>query len=265
MDRRRDLDRLASAIAEIQPDVIGLQEVIRAEGAADADQPAYLASKLSMTAIMGATRPSGKGSFGNVILTRLPVIASTTHDLSHGRYERRGCLRVDLAADGAIVHSGLAQLPDPLVDLGVVKLLIPGLERGLPFRFFNQRAPQAAGEQIEGQSGNWVLQIDCPEVFVPLPFEPGIFVPESTTNPAFLKKFPPPTTDPEPPAVPKPDPRLVVDAGVLEITSDGDFRIRPDFSFHPATPPATWSASGSSRPASSWTTWAPTCPRGSST
>ena len=91
-------------IAEIQPDVIGLQEVIRAEGAADADQPAYLASKLSMTVIMGATRPSGSGSFGNAILTRLPVIASTAHDLSHGRYERRGCLRVDLAADGAIVH-----------------------------------------------------------------------------------------------------------------------------------------------------------------
>ena len=104
MDRRRDLDRLAGVIAEIQPDVIGLQEVIRTEGAADADQPAYLASKLSMTVIMGATRPSGSGSFGNAILTRLPVIASTTHDLSHGRYERRGCLRADLAADGAIVH-----------------------------------------------------------------------------------------------------------------------------------------------------------------
>ena len=85
-------------IAEIQPDVIGLQEVIRTDGAADADQPAYLAAKLSMTVIMGATRPSGTGSFGNAILTRLPVIASTTHDLSHGRFERRGCLRVDLAA-----------------------------------------------------------------------------------------------------------------------------------------------------------------------
>jgi hypothetical protein len=57
-----------------------------------------------MTVIMGATRPSGSGSFGNAILTRLPVIASTSHDLSHGRYERRGCLRVDLAADGAIIH-----------------------------------------------------------------------------------------------------------------------------------------------------------------
>jgi endonuclease/exonuclease/phosphatase family metal-dependent hydrolase len=103
-DRRRDLDRLAGVIAEIQPDVIGLQEVICGEGAGPADQGAYLASKLSMTVVMGATRPFGGGSFGNAILTRLPVIASTTHDLSHGRYEPRGCLRVDLSADGAIVH-----------------------------------------------------------------------------------------------------------------------------------------------------------------
>jgi endonuclease/exonuclease/phosphatase family metal-dependent hydrolase len=91
-------------IAELDADVVGLQEVIRGEGGGDADQPDYLASKLSMSMIMGATRPLAGGSFGNAILTRLPVIASTTHDLSHGRFERRGCLRVDVAADSAIVH-----------------------------------------------------------------------------------------------------------------------------------------------------------------
>ena len=68
------------------------------------DQPAYLGSKLSMTVTMGATRPMAGGVFGNAILTRLPVVASTTHDLSRGRFERRGCLRVDVAANGAIVH-----------------------------------------------------------------------------------------------------------------------------------------------------------------
>ena len=88
----------------MQADVVGLQEVIRRDGTVHADQPAYLASKLSMTMVMGATRPIGTGSFGNAILTRLPVIGSTTHDLSHGRYERRGCLRVDVAVGGAIVH-----------------------------------------------------------------------------------------------------------------------------------------------------------------
>jgi endonuclease/exonuclease/phosphatase family metal-dependent hydrolase len=85
-------------------DVVGLQEVICGPGGGDADQPAYLAAKLSMTMIMGATRTMKHGSFGNAILTRLPVVGSSTHDLSHGRYERRGCLRVDVAADGAVVH-----------------------------------------------------------------------------------------------------------------------------------------------------------------
>ena len=91
-------------IAETQADVVGLQEVIRGGGGGAADQPAYLAAQLSMTAIMGETRPLGGGAFGNAILTRLPVTASATYDLSHGPWERRGCLRVDLAADGAIVH-----------------------------------------------------------------------------------------------------------------------------------------------------------------
>src|SRR4030095_1457231 len=93
LDRRRDLDRIAGVIAELQADVVGLQEVVQGAGGAAADQPAYLAAKLSMSMIMGTTRPHTGGSFGNAILTRLPVVASMTHDLSHGRHERRGCLR----------------------------------------------------------------------------------------------------------------------------------------------------------------------------
>lgn len=105
------------------------------------------------------------------------------------------------------------------------------------FRFFTERARQTAGEQIEDQSGSWVLQIDCPEIFIPLPFEPARFVPETSTSPAFLKKFPPPSQSGgppnTPPTPPKPEPELIVDAGVLEITSDGDFRTRPHFPFRP--------------------------------
>jgi endonuclease/exonuclease/phosphatase family metal-dependent hydrolase len=104
VDRRRDIDRIAAVIAEMDPDVIGLQEVIRAEGPPAADQPAYLATTLGMTMVMGATRPLGTGSFGNTILTRLPLIASIPHDLSHGRFEPRGCLRADVSADRVTVH-----------------------------------------------------------------------------------------------------------------------------------------------------------------
>lgn len=104
LDRRRDLDRIAAVIEEMQPDVIGLQEVVRAAGSPQADQAGYLAGRLGMSLVMGATRELGGGTYGNVVLTRLLIVGSATHDLSHGRRERRGALRVDLASDGALVH-----------------------------------------------------------------------------------------------------------------------------------------------------------------
>ena len=106
LDRRRDLDRIGTVIAEMNPDVIGLQEVIRQDGniMPMADQAAYLASKLGMELVMGETRSYGAGTYGNAILTRLPVLGSVRHDLSHGLREPRGCLRVDLAVDDVTLH-----------------------------------------------------------------------------------------------------------------------------------------------------------------
>jgi endonuclease/exonuclease/phosphatase family metal-dependent hydrolase len=104
LDRRRDLDRIAAVIEEMEPDVIGLQEVIRAPGSPHADQAGYLARRLRMDLVMGMTRQFGDGIYGNVVLTRLPIVGSATHDLSHGRRERRGAVRVDVARDGALVH-----------------------------------------------------------------------------------------------------------------------------------------------------------------
>lgn len=104
LDRRRDLDRIADVIAEISPDVIGLQEVIRGEGASRADQAAYLASRLGMDLIMGETKQQENGTYGNAVLTRLPVMDSLRCDLSWGRREPRGCLRVDLAVGNMALH-----------------------------------------------------------------------------------------------------------------------------------------------------------------
>jgi endonuclease/exonuclease/phosphatase family metal-dependent hydrolase len=104
LDRRLDLDRIAAVIAELEPDVIGLQEVVREAGPATADQAAYLAARLGMELIMGVTRPHGRGEFGNAVLTRLPVIGSATCDLSRRSREPRGCLRIDVAADDRTLH-----------------------------------------------------------------------------------------------------------------------------------------------------------------
>lgn len=104
LDRRRDLDRIADVIAEIEPDVIGLQEVIRADGGDDADQAAYLASRLGMALVMGRTRAFGAGIYGNAVLTRLPVVGAERCDLSRGDREPRGCVRVDMAVNGFTLH-----------------------------------------------------------------------------------------------------------------------------------------------------------------
>ena len=175
-----------------------------------------------MAALLGITFPELLGAPPGVLSILPPAALKFIRQLSLVRVESG-------ITDSHVVHSGFAQLPDPLVDLDAFKLLIPGMQEGLPFRFFVERVPQQAGEQIEGQAGNWVLQIDCPEIFIPLPFEPGQFVPETSTSPASLKKYP----SFSPALPPRPDPKLIVDGGVLEITSDGDFRVRPDFSFRP--------------------------------
>jgi endonuclease/exonuclease/phosphatase family metal-dependent hydrolase len=105
LDRRRDIGRIADVIAEIRPDVIGLQEVIRAGGTEPMDQAVQLASKLGMGFVMGATRShGGAGTYGNVVLTRLPVVGSARCDISRGRREPRGCLRVDVDIDGVTLH-----------------------------------------------------------------------------------------------------------------------------------------------------------------
>ncbi len=104
LDRRLDLDRIAAVVAEMAPDVVALQEVVREPGPATADQGAYLAARLGMDLVMGVTRPHGRGEFGNAVLTRLPVTGAATCDLSHASREARGCLRTDLAVNDRTVH-----------------------------------------------------------------------------------------------------------------------------------------------------------------
>ena len=104
LDRRLDLARIADVIAETHADVIGLQEVIREDGHDHADQAAFLGARLGMEVVMGETRSHGTGTYGNAVLTRLPVLGSARCDLSWGAREPRGCLRVDIDVGGATLH-----------------------------------------------------------------------------------------------------------------------------------------------------------------
>jgi endonuclease/exonuclease/phosphatase family metal-dependent hydrolase len=101
LDRRRDLERIARVIQEMEPDVIGLQEVVRENEGIHGDQAIRLAALL----VMGETRSYGSaGTYGNAIFTRLPVLGSVRCDLSCNGREPRGCLRVDLRVNDAALH-----------------------------------------------------------------------------------------------------------------------------------------------------------------
>ena len=104
MDKRLDLARIADVIAETNADVVGLQEVVREDKAHHGDQAAILARHLDMDLIMGETRAHGSGTYGNCVLTRLPVMGSERCDLSWGAREARGCLRVDVGVGGSTLH-----------------------------------------------------------------------------------------------------------------------------------------------------------------
>lgn len=106
MDRRVDPVRIASVLRDLSADVIALQEVIADEdGSPEANQPAFIASQLgSCTVHFGEARKHLGAPYGNAVLSRLPVVATQTYDLTRAGRERRGCLRTDVECGGEVLH-----------------------------------------------------------------------------------------------------------------------------------------------------------------
>jgi endonuclease/exonuclease/phosphatase family metal-dependent hydrolase len=106
MDRRLDPERIAAVLRELNADVIALQEVIAGtSGEPPTDQSAFIASQLGDYSVhFGEARKHLGAPYGNAVLSRLPVVGSQTYDLTRGRRERRGCLRVDLDCGGQLLH-----------------------------------------------------------------------------------------------------------------------------------------------------------------
>jgi len=104
-DGRRDPERIALVLREIDADVIGLQEVDARPGMTTASmQMQYLASMLNLHSVAGPTLQREHGHYGNALLTRWPVLDVRHVDLTVYRREPRGAIDADLDVDGAVVR-----------------------------------------------------------------------------------------------------------------------------------------------------------------
>ncbi len=114
-DGRHDPERIARVIEALRPDIAGLQEVGAAALPPGFGDPAEFLGRLArMESAFGRTmahRRGGPGSaYGNAVLSRWPIQAVRSYDLSVPGREPRGCVRADVERDGVVVHFFAAHL-----------------------------------------------------------------------------------------------------------------------------------------------------------
>jgi endonuclease/exonuclease/phosphatase family metal-dependent hydrolase len=131
-----DPERIARVIAELDVDILGLQELDGGYHVHGADQIGYLAAAARMAPVAGPTmvRAGSGGTYGNGLLTRRPTCAVRHVDLSVRGKEPRGALDVDLELDGGharivVTHLGLRRFERAMQVaqiLRCVKVATPG-------------------------------------------------------------------------------------------------------------------------------------------
>lgn len=108
-DGRHDPDRIAAVIAELNADIVALQEfTYPASVALDARTPAFLATLDRYQCALGPTRHHTRRAvtecFGNALLARHPIVEVHRIDLSMAHCEARGALAATIDVGGEALH-----------------------------------------------------------------------------------------------------------------------------------------------------------------
>jgi endonuclease/exonuclease/phosphatase family metal-dependent hydrolase len=133
IDFRRDIGRTADVLAATDADVIGLQEVLHTRAH---DQAAALADRLGMELAWGRARDTRDGEYGNALLVRGDVLATTVHDVSVPGCESRSVLAArcrvgDVTVRVFVCHFGLGFRERAIQSEGLLDVL-HAAEQGEP-------------------------------------------------------------------------------------------------------------------------------------
>ena len=106
LDRRVRPARIVEVLREIDADIIALQEVLSLQGAMrEKDQARYISEEIGMSCAVGGTRIHRGAVYGNVVLSRLPLLETRNYDITVRGREQRGCMRADISANGSgVIH-----------------------------------------------------------------------------------------------------------------------------------------------------------------
>ena len=105
VDGRYDPARIAAVLREIDADIACLQEVGARRGIGrHSDQWAYLGEATGCRVILGAGLRERRRRFGNAILTRFPILAARSIDLTVGGCEPRGAIDADLSVGDRVLR-----------------------------------------------------------------------------------------------------------------------------------------------------------------
>ena len=106
IDMRVSPERIADVLSEIDADIIALQEVVAIRHSApEKDQARFIADRLGFAYSMGENRLHNGGGYGNVILSRFPIVGHKNFDITIAGREPRGCQHGDIQLDGeSLLH-----------------------------------------------------------------------------------------------------------------------------------------------------------------
>jgi len=103
MDRRTRPDRVAAVLRAIDADIVALQEVI-GPGPRGSSHIEEIGAALGMGWVMASARRLREHQFGNVVLSRLPILHHAEHNLSWKTCEPRCLQRADVDVHGHRLH-----------------------------------------------------------------------------------------------------------------------------------------------------------------